>query len=241
MEMKDFSPIAKKIITKSYKPGNKNFMVRVDSNGVRGTNGQYYKVNDSVMILKGLVIFNALNTEKSTDVADMWNPLYNARIQGKAGLGILVSSCQTGYSEIFPFDAKTVTEFKQFKGIANHSEKYLSSKSVNSWQMIFEETFEPKDLENLLEQYNEKAKTFCTKVKSFNGNPKEKKFDKATWIEKGYPCAYRYGLAYRGAKAKVIDNSEAKKKLGHTFESGYEMLNGVWHLVLQDYSANDMW
>ena len=240
MAIKDFSPVVKKIISKSYKPGSQNFMVRLDSKGIRGWEGRYYSVNEGVMILKGLVIFNALNDEKNPNPYS-WNPIYNDRIKGKAGLGILISSSQTGYSEIYPFDASNVTDFKNFKGIANRSEKYLSSKSVNHWREIFEETFTPNDLESLLEQYNERAKVLCKKVKPYSGDPIKTNFDKKTWIEKGYPCAYRYGFAWKGAKATPMANDEALKKFGHTFESKYEKLNDKWHLVLQDYSGSDMW
>lgn len=76
------------------------------------------------------------------------------------------------------------------------------------------------------------------------GNPTGK-MDKATWIDLGYPCIYRYGFAYKGAKASRISNIEARTK--SCFEKEYEFYKdsktgeSYWALCLQEYSDNDMW
>ena len=237
--MKEFSKSVKKIVTKKYKPAAKNFFVEVESKGIKSNLGRYYVVGGDNMILTSVVMFNVLNDEPITDISQSWNPIFNARLKGKAGLGLLVKSAATGYPEIFPFDIKNITDFKKFKGIAYNSDRYLNECGAALWQNRFSNTFTPEDLELLLKKYNEKMKSFGTKVKEYKSDPKN--YNKELWIKRGYPCAYRYGFAYRGEKASVIDKTTASEKLHKVFESKYEKINGIWHLVLQDYSANDMW
>lgn len=48
------------------------------------------------------------------------------------------------------------------------------------------------------------------------------------WIKEGKLCTYRYGLAYRGAKAKVISQEEALKRLSN--ERGWSFGMGFYEL-----------
>lgn len=66
------------------------------------------------------------------------------------------------------------------------------------------------------------------------------------WIQQGKPCAKRYGLSFRGAKAKPITTQEAENLLpkydfGKGFyEIRFELLSEPT-LVFNEYSANDMY
>ena len=66
------------------------------------------------------------------------------------------------------------------------------------------------------------------------------------WIEQGKPCIYRYGWAYRGAKARTISQSEAEALLPkYSFGTGfYELsftqVNGKDVLEFNELSENDM-
>ena len=238
-EFSNYSKNIKRLVSKTYKPCSENFIVSVQSDGLKDKKGYYRIVNGDNMIFMGLAMFNALNPKNPTDIMDSWNPIFQDCVQGKAGFGVLLKSSATQFTRVFPIDAKTVTEFKHFKGLTDFDEKYLSSHSESFWKLAFLETITPEHIEELLKLYNEKVKALGSKLKIHKTEPGN--YDKKLWIERGYPCAYRYGFAYRGAKARRIDKNEALKKFGHTFESDYEKLDGIWHLVLQDYSANDMW
>lgn len=53
------------------------------------------------------------------------------------------------------------------------------------------------------------------------------------WVNNGNLCTYRYGLAYKGAKAKVISKSEALEKLNK--ERGWDFGMGFYELCWSKY------
>lgn len=66
------------------------------------------------------------------------------------------------------------------------------------------------------------------------------------WIDKGQPCAYRCGFAYRGASARRISADEARTLLPmYGFGMGFYELHfellGEPTLVFNEYSANDLY
>lgn len=67
------------------------------------------------------------------------------------------------------------------------------------------------------------------------------------WIESGKPCVYRYGWAYRGARARHLTEEEALRLLPkYDFGMGfYELsfikVDGVDTLEFNELGENDMW
>lgn len=55
------------------------------------------------------------------------------------------------------------------------------------------------------------------------------------WANNGKLCTYRYGLAYRGAKAKVISQEEALKRLSN--ERGWSFGMGFYALCWSKYEG----
>ncbi len=71
--------------------------------------------------------------------------------------------------------------------------------------------------------------------------------EKVKWINEGKPCAYRYGFAFKGAKAHRISTGEAKERYAKRkfFEVDLEHTrvgdeSGDF-LVFCEYSEGDMW
>lgn len=96
-------------------------------------------------------------------------------------------------------------------------------------------------ISDLRKKYKDAFQSYNTRRKIWNkGNPSNC-ISLNEWIEKGYPCTYREGFAYKGAKSNYITRNEALKKLGHTFSVGFEQKDGIWVLNFQDYSENDLY
>lgn len=70
------------------------------------------------------------------------------------------------------------------------------------------------------------------------------------WVKDGKPCIYRRGLAWKGAKARVITNDEAMKLLqterGWNLGVGFYELSWTTHngeqcLEFNELSENDLY
>lgn len=70
------------------------------------------------------------------------------------------------------------------------------------------------------------------------------------WVKDGKPCTYRYGLAYRGAKARRISNEEALNKLTNEkawsfgmgfYELGWSKFEGEPCLEFNELHENDLY
>ena len=73
------------------------------------------------------------------------------------------------------------------------------------------------------------------------GTPKKtKEYAKKIWIEKGFPCAKRYGFKAYGAKAKDITTPQALRGIEKCLDINIEMIDGLYTLVLGFYSGSDL-
>lgn len=107
-------------------------------------------------------------------------------------------------------------------------------------------TFSAEDLKRLADKFdaiNFPDENLSDAKKAFVAleDCKDRQEIKKKWIEKGYPCSERYGFAYRGAVAKRITKEEALKEIDKCFEFEFQTINGEPNLVLQFYSAGDLY
>lgn len=67
------------------------------------------------------------------------------------------------------------------------------------------------------------------------------------WVKSGKPCIYRYGWAYRGARAREITQEKASELLPkYSFGMGFYELSFTKHdgqevLEFNELSANDLY
>ena len=96
-------------------------------------------------------------------------------------------------------------------------------------------------ISDLRQKYKDAFQSYNTRRKVWNKGDPSGCISAKEWVEKGYPCTYREGLAWKGAESSFITKDAALKKLERTFESGFEQKGGVWVLNFQDYSENDLY
>ena len=88
-------------------------------------------------------------------------------------------------------------------------------------------------------------KTKITNIK--NLSRKEQKEFAELWVVMGLPCIFRYGLAWKGASAKVITREKAMSLLPkYSFGMGFYELsfvryNGEDALEFNELGENDMY
>lgn len=211
------------------------FMVTVESKGFDGNkffwireakfdNKDYTKETDA--LFSGLVLFNCPK-KLSLD-------FYGFRNLLGRGLGFQLTYRQTGIKEVIPL--LNTNEIKT----ADDLEDLIKDKIPAYEDYWLEKTFKSNQLISLKNDYKDSFEAYnCSK--SWKINEEKPTISKQDWIDQGYPCAYRYGFGFRGAKANRISRREAQKKINDVFESNFEQQNGEYVLVLQDYGANDFY
>lgn len=218
---------------KTRKASKYDFIVHVDSKGFKAPDGEthyYYGVpnepdgtpNDVPTLFYGLCMYNS---EKPISIGH-----WSTTVQG-IGIALIGKTNQTGFSYLYPLKSETADElYKELKGIFySFDKKWIS------------ETFSKEMISDLRKKYKDAFQSYNTRKKIWNKGDPSGCISEDEWIEKGYPCTYRKGLAYKGAKSSFITRNEALKKLGHTFRTGFERKDGIWVLNFQDCSENDLY
>ena len=218
---------------KTKKASEYGFIVHVDSKGFKATDGKmrYYcgvpnkpdgTPNDVPTLFYGLC---AYNSEKPISIGH-----WSTTVQG-VGIALIGRTNLTGFSYLYPLKSETADGlYKELKGIFHSFDRKWIS-----------ETFSKEMISDLRKKYKDAFQSYNTRKKIWNkGNPSNC-ISEYEWIDKGYPCTYREGLACKGAESSFITRNEALKKFGHTFESGFERKDGIWVLNFQDYSENDLY
>ena len=218
---------------KTKKASKYDFIVHVDSKGFKATDGEtlYYcgvpgkpdgTPNDVTTLFYGLC---AYNSEKPISI-EHWS----TTVQG-IGIALIGKTDQTGFSYLYPLKSETAKElYEELKGIFHSFDR----KWINR-------TFSKEMISDLRKKYKDAFQSYNTRRKIWNKGDPSNCISKNKWIEKGYPCTYREGLACKGAKSSFITRNEALKKLGHTFEAGFERKDGIWVLNFQDCSENNLY
>ena len=218
---------------KTRKASKYDFIVHVDSKGIKAPDGEtrYYcgipnkpdgTPNTTTTLFYGLC---AYNSDKPVSIGH-----WSTTVQG-TGIALIGKTNQTGFSYLYPLKSETADGlYKELKGIFySFDKKWIS------------ETFSKEMISDLRKKYKDAFQSYNTRRKVWNKGDPSSCISEAEWIEKGYPCTYREGFAYKGAKSSFITRSEALKKLGHTFSTGFERKDGIWVLNFQDYSENDLY
>lgn len=210
-----------------------DFIVHVDSKGFKATDGetQYYcgvpdepdgTPNTTTTLFYGLC---AYNSAKPISIGH-----WTTTVQG-VGIALIGKTNQTGFSYLYPLKSETADElYKELKGIFHSFDKKWIS-----------ETFSKEMISDLRKKYKDAFQSYNTRRKVWNKGDPSGCISAKEWVEKGYPCTYREGFAWKGAKSSFITRNETLKKLGHTFETGFERKDGIWVLNFQDYSENDLY
>ena len=210
-----------------------DFIVHVDSKGFKATDGEmhYYcgipnepdgTPNDVTTLFYGLCMYNS---DKPVSIGH-----WSTTVQG-IGIALIGRTNQTGFSYLYPLKSETADGlYKELKGIFHSFDKKWIS-----------ETFSKEMISDLRKKYKDAFQSYNTRRKVWNKGDPSSCISEEEWIEKGYPCTYREGFAWKGAKSSFITRNEALKKLGHTFETGFEQKDGIWVLNFQDYSENDLY
>ena len=218
---------------KTRKASKYDFIVHVDSKGFRATDGEtcYYcdvpnkpdgTPNDVTTLFYGLC---AYNSSKPVSVGN-----WSTTVQG-TGVALIGKTNQTGYSYLYPLKSETADElYRELKGIFHSFDK--------KW---IRETFSKEMISDLRKKYKDAFQSYNTRRKVWNKGDPTGCISAKEWIEKGYPCTYREGLAWKGAKSSFITRNEALKKIGHTFREGFERKDGIWVLNFQNCSENDLY
>lgn len=218
---------------KTRKASKYDFIVHVDSKGFKADDGEtcYYcgvpdepdgTPNDVTTLFYGLC---AYNSAKPISVGH-----WSTTVQG-VGVALIGKTNQTGFSYLYPLKSETADElYEELKGIFHSFDKKWIGR-----------TFSKEMISDLRKKYKDAFQSYNTRKKVWNKGDPSGCISAKEWIEKGYPCTYREGFAYKGAKSSYITRNEALKKLGHTFESGFERKDGIWVLNFQDYSENDLY
>lgn len=218
---------------KTRKASKYDFIVHVDSKGFKATDGEthYYcgvpnepdgTPNDVTTLFYGLC---AYNSAKSVSIGH-----WSTTVKG-IGIALIGKTEQTGFSYLYPLKSETAEElYEELKGIFHSFDRKWIS-----------ETFSKEMLSDLRKKYKDAFQSYNTRRKVWNKGDPSSCISAKEWIEKGYPCTYREGLAYKGAESSFITRKEALKKLGHTFREGFERKDGIWVLNFQDCSENDLY
>lgn len=218
---------------KTRKASKYDFIVHVDSKGFRAPDGEtcYYcgvpyepdgTPNDVTTLFYGLC---AYNSAKPVNIGH-----WSTAVQG-VGVALIGKTNQTGFSYLYPLKSESAEGlYKELKGIFHSFDKKWISK-----------TFSKEMISDLRQKYKDAFQSYNTRRKIWNKGDPSNCISEYEWIDKGYPCTYREGLAWKGAKSSFITRNEALKKLGHTFREGFERKDGIWVLNFQDYSENDLY
>ena len=218
---------------KTRKASKYDFIVHVDSKGFKAPDGKthYYcdmpnkpggAPNDVTTLFYGLC---AYNSEKPVSIEN-----WSTTVQG-VGIALIGRTNQTGFNYLYPLKSETADElYRELKGIFHSFDRKWIS-----------ETFSKEMISDLRQKYKDAFQSYNTRRKIWNKGDPSGCISENEWIEKGYPCTYREGLSFKGAKSSFITRNEALKKLGHTFETGFEQKDGIWVLNFQDYSENDLY
>lgn len=218
---------------KTRKASKYDFIVHVDSKGFKATDGEthYYcgvpnepdgTSNTTATLFYGLCMYNS---EKPISIGH-----WSTTVQG-VGVALIGRTNQTGFSYLYPLKSETADELdRELKGIFYSFDKKWISK-----------TFSKEMISDLRKKYKDAFQSYNTRRKIWNKGDPSSCISEEEWIERGYPCTYRVGLAYKGAESSFITRREALKKLGHTFRTGFERKDGIWVLNFQDYSENDLY
>ena len=218
---------------KTRKASKYDFIVHIDSKGFKTPDGEthYYcgvtnepdgTPNDVTTLFYGLC---AYNSKKPISIGH-----WSTTVQG-VGVALIGKTNQTGFSYLYPLKSETADElYEELKGIFHSFDKKWISK-----------TFSKEMISALRKKYKDAFQSYNTRRKIWNKGDPSSSISKNEWIEKGYPCTYRKGLAWKGAESNYITRNEALKKLGHTFEDGFEQKDGIWVLNFQDCSENDLY
>lgn len=218
---------------KTRKASKYDFIVHVDSKGFKATDGEthYYcgvpnepdgTPNDVTTLFYGLC---AYNSDKPVNIGH-----WSTTVKG-VGVALIGKTNQTGFSYLYPLKSETAEElYKELKGIFYSFDKKWISK-----------TFSKEMISDLRQKYKDAFQSYNTRRKIWNKGDPSNCISAKEWVEKGYPCTYREGLAWKGAKSSFITRKEALIKLGHTFREGFERKDGIWVLNFQDCSENDLY
>lgn len=218
---------------KTRKASKYDFIVHVDSKGFKATDGKMHyhcsipnkpdgTPNTTTTLFYGLCAYNSV---KPVSIGH-----WSTTVQG-IGIALIGKTNQTGFKYLYPLKSETADGlYKELKGIFHSFDKEWIS-----------ETFSKEMISDLRKKYKDAFQSYNTRKKIWNKGDPSNCISKNKWIEKGYPCTYREGLAWKGAKSSYITRNEALKKLGHTFEEGFERKDGIWVLNFQDYSENDLY
>ena len=218
---------------KTRKASEYGFIVHVDSKGFKAPDGKmrYYcglpnepdgTPNTTTTLFYGLC---AYNSEKPVSIGH-----WSTTVQG-IGIALIGRTNLTGFSYLYPLKSETADGlYKELKGIFYSFDRKWISK-----------TFSKEMVSDLRKKYKDAFQSYNTRKKIWNKGEPSGCISENEWIEKGYPCTYREGFAWKGAKSSFITKNEALKKLGHTFEEGFELKDGIWVLNFQDYSENDLY
>lgn len=218
---------------KTRKASKYDFIVHVDSKGFRAPDGEthYYcgvpnepdgTPNDVTTLFYGLC---AYNSAKPIRIGH-----WSTTVQG-VGIALIGRTNLTGFNYLYPLKSETADElYRELKDIFySFDKKWIS------------ETFSKEMISDLRKKYKDAFQSYNTRRKVWNKGDPSGCISEDEWIDKGYPCTYREGFAWKGAKSSFIIRKEALQKLGHTFESGFERKDGIWVLNFQDYSENDLY
>ena len=218
---------------KTRKASKYDFIVHIDSKGFRATDGKmhYYcgvpnkpdgTPSDVPTLFYGLC---AYNSDKPVSIGH-----WSTTVQG-IGVALIGRTNLTGFSYLYPLKSETADElYEELKGIFHSFDRKWIGK-----------TFSKDMISDLRHKYKDAFQSYNTRKKVWNKGDPSGCISAKEWIEKGYPCTYREGLACKGAKSSFITRKEAFSKLGHTFGSGFERKDGIWVLNFQDCSENDLY
>ena len=210
-----------------------DFIVHVDSKGFKAPDGKmrYYcgvpnkpdgTPNTTTTLFYGLCMYNS---SKPISIGH-----WSTTVQG-TGVALIGKTNQTGFNYLYPLKSETAGELdKELKGIFHSFDR----KWINR-------TFTEEMISDLRKKYKDAFQSYNTRRKVWNKGDPSGCISAKEWIEKGYPCTYREGFAWKGAKSSFITRNEALKKLGHTFGTGFEQKGGIWVLNFQDCSENDLY
>lgn len=218
---------------KTRKTSKQDFIVHVDSKGFKAPDGEmhYYcgipnepdgTPNDVPTLFYGLCMYNS---DKPVSIGH-----WSTTVQG-LGVALIGKTNLTGFSYLYPLKSETADElYEELKGIFHSFDRKWISR-----------TFSREMISDLRQKYKDAFQSYNTRRKVWNKGDPSGCISAKEWVEKGYPCTYREGLAWKGAESSFITKDAALKKLERTFESGFEQKNGIWVLNFQDCSENDLY
>ena len=218
---------------KTRKASKYDFIVHVDSKGFKAPDGEmhYYcgipnepdgTLNDVPTLFYGLCMYNS---DKPVSIGH-----WSTTVQG-VWVALIGRTNLTGFRYLYPLKSETADElYEELKGIFHSFDRKWISR-----------TFSKELVSDLRKKYKDAFQSYNTRRKVWNKGDPSGCISAKEWVEKGYPCTYRGGLAWKGARSSFITRNEALKKLGHTFETSFEQKDGIWILNFQDCSENDLY